>query len=478
MKRIVVIALIVLVIGLGAWAWLAFRAKSAGPGETAPATAKVARGGIELCVEATGSVESNLDVDIKCKASGEIVTLPYDISDRVQRYVPGQNDQAALLVALNPIDEQRRVMRAQSQRDVAKARHDQAVQDLVITKENLRISTLETAAGVLGAKAKNDLMQLTHNRQRDLFQRQVATQDEVDNSGTAAKIADADYQISLARQEALKSQEMTIQLRQADVELAGANLASAEVDLADVQQRLTETKIYSPIDGVITGRNVEIGQIVASGTMNIGGGTTLMTVSDLSRIFVTASVDESDIGRLVETQKVGQEVVITADAYTGRRFQGTVVQITPRGVNQANVVTFAVKIEILGEGKELLLPKMTANVTIKANSKTDALLIPYTAIHYDQDQPYAEVRMAGKNDRRALKLGLNDGVKAEVIEGVYEGEEVVLGAASTTSWSNEGKSHRPATRPTTAPTSTTMPSQPASASASAPASAPATEPQR
>jgi len=289
------------------------------------------------------------------------------------------------------------------------------------------------------AKARADLADLTMGRTRKLFERNGATQDEVDKAKADLEIARAQVQVAQADLAELKAARTTVDLRRFEVDLAQANLASSAVDLAEAQRRLDETRIYSPIDGVITSRDVSIGQIIASGILNVGGGTPLMTVSDLSRVFVEAVVDESDIGRLIETGKVGQEAAITADAYPGRRFTGVVERITPRGVSEAKVISFTVKIEVAGGGKELLLPKMTANVTILADQRNNVLLASNSAIQYDKDQPWVSLLQGGKFVRRHVKLGLNDGLHAEVLEGLVEGDEVRTAAGLGTKWSNEGK---------------------------------------
>jgi HlyD family secretion protein len=444
MKRAIVI--ILLLAGVGALAWWLVRREQAAPPAKPAVTAKVHRGDIELLVDATGSVESNQDVEIKSKASGEVIKLPHDVSDRVPKYVPGKNEDEALLVRLDPIDESRRVQRAKAEADAATARLNQAQANLAIARADLAAARPRAEADIAAADAKSKLADLTRDRTLELRRRLVATQDEADNVVAQAKIAEAQLKVAEVQRQALASLELGVTLRQADVELAKANLDAAKVDLADAEQRLAETKIYSPIDGVLTQRKVEIGQIIASGIINIAGGTALMTVSDTSRMFVVAVVDESDIGRLVETGRLGQAVTVTADAYPGRRFTGQVVQITPWGTSEAKVVSFSVKIEITGGGIELLLPKMTADVSILANRKAGVLLAPNAAVMYDLDQPYVRVRQGGQFLRRNVKLGLNDGRQAEVIEGLSEGDEVTLITELRTKWSNEGKPVEPTSR--------------------------------
>jgi len=346
------------------------------------------------------------------------------------------------------VDESRNVQRAEAQADAAEARLSQAQSNLAIAQADLAAARPRAEANIEAAKATAAMAKLTRDRTLELLRRLVATQDEADNAIARAKVADAQLKLAEVQRQALASLELAIKLRQADIALAKANLAAAKVDLADAQQRLAETNIYSPIAGVVTQSNVEIGQIIASGIINIAGGTTLMTVSDLSRVFVVAVVDESDIGRLVETDRLDHTVTITADAYPGKRFTGKVVQITPWGVSEAKVVSFSVKIEITGGGIELFLPKMTADVAILANRKAGVLLVPNTALLYDVDQPYVRMRREGKFTRQDVKLGLNDGRQAEVLSGLNEGDEVELVTNLRTKWSNVGKSSK---KPTTTP---------------------------
>lgn len=444
-KWIIVLVVAAGVIG-GIW-WAVHRAVQPPPQTEEIRTAAVERGAIRVVIEATGSVESNLDVAIKCKASGEVVSIQYDVSDRVPKYVEGLNDLEALLVQLDPIDEQRNVERAQAQQEAAQARLDQATQNLAVARERLRTTALDAEARIAAAQARLDLARLQLDRVRQLLQRGAATQDELDTADANAKITEADLHAAQAYAETLEELRQVVQLRQADVALAKADLARSAVDLADARQRLTDTKIYSPIDGVITSRDVEIGQIVASGIVTVGGGTTMMTVSDLSRLFVMAAVDESDIGRLVETGRLGQSVVITTDSYPGRQFRGQVIQITPRGESEAKVVTFAVKIEVLDEDKNLLLPKMTADVEILADEKPDVLLVPLAAVRFEPGATLVDVQRGDGVEARAVRLGLNDGLQAEVLEGLTEGEQVRVGERSLTTWSNEGRAPRPATAP-------------------------------
>jgi len=178
---------------------------------------------------------------------------------------------------------------------------------------------------------------------------------------------------------------------------------------------------------------VEIGQIISSPMSNVGGGTPLLTLSDLSRVFVLASVHESDIGKII----VGQDASITVEAFAGTQFAGKVERIAAKGVNVSNVVTFEVKIEVLSENKGLLKPEMTATVDVVSARKDDVLLAPSAAIIRKNGGRFVRLPVAGGTpEERAVSVGIDNGDKAEVLEGLKEGETVLVQKAETESrWS-------------------------------------------
>jgi len=159
-------------------------------------------------------------------------------------------------------------------------------------------------------------------------------------------------------------------------------------------------------------------------------------LSDLSRLFVLASVDESDIGKVA----LEQPVTITADAFPEERFRGKVVRIATRGLNTSGVVTFEVKIEVQSRNKSLLRPEMTTNVEIIAASKEDVLLVPNEAVSRKRGQPVCQVAQTdGTTEERPVEVGLTDGVNTEITAGLTEGERVVLPAGKAESqWRREG----------------------------------------
>jgi multidrug efflux pump subunit AcrA (membrane-fusion protein) len=395
-----------------------------------PVTAKVHRGTLRLTVPSTGRVVSNLDVDIKCKASGEIMRLPYDVSDTVKK--------DTLLVELDPIDEQRILKQAEAALEASQARLAAARQSLTVAERTLETDRLRANAALASAQACVRDAQAKAGRVKELLAGALSSQEEYDTAETLATQCAADLEGAKARIAELETQELALDLRRQDVKLAEAAVEGDQVGLAIAQDRLRDTKVVAPIDGVVAVRNVQIGQIISSGISNVGGGTTILTLSDLSRLFVLASVDESDIGSV----RLDQEVAITADAFPGKTFPGRVVRIATRGVNLSNVVTFEVKIEVLGNEKSLLKPEMTANVEIVTAVKEGVLLAPAEAVVRQAGgrRVVTVLEADGTTRETAVEPGLSDGTVTEILVGLAEGQTVVERPwASESKWRSEEK---------------------------------------
>ncbi|MGD8781188.1 MAG: efflux RND transporter periplasmic adaptor subunit [Ignavibacteria bacterium] len=172
-----------------------------------------------------------------------------------------------------------------------------------------------------------------------------------------------------------------------DVEAAKASLKSSESSLEKAKQNLEYAYIYSPISGTIMDRAVEEGQTVAA---SYSTPTLFTIVNDLTSMRILASVDESDIGSIVE----GQKVEFTVQAYSDKTFEGSVTQIRLMPTTSSNVVNYTVV--ILADNKEnFLLPGMTATVDFFVNSSENVLLVPNTALRFSATE--AMIAEAMKN---------------------------------------------------------------------------------
>lgn len=433
MKKAIVIILILALAAGGVWAWRARSKKKQAP-KAETKIVEVARGPIAKTVEARGVVVSNLDVEIKSKASGEIISLPFDVSDTVKK--------GELVAELDPEDEQRNVNKTQANLNASRAALTKSQRNLSVAEKNLKTSYKTAEVNLKSARIKADEADARLERTRQLHEKKLASREELDAAQTAATTAWAAHEQAKLRFDELDAAKAALEVQRQDIVQSGANLESAAMNLELAQQGLDDTKIYAPMDGVITARNVQTGQIISSGISNVGGGTALMVISDLSRIYVTASVDESDIAGVAP----GQRVRITADAFPDERFMGEVERVARQGVNTSNVVTFEVKIEVLSPNKELLMPGMTADAEIIVQMKRDALLIPASAITRDkQGRRVVTIAAAGgKTEERPVETGIESGLMIEITSGLQEGEKIkVKQGAAASRWSQEGREGPP-----------------------------------
>jgi len=376
-------------------------------------TAKVERGPLRQSVSSTGRIVPNLDVDIKCKASGQIVELPYDISDEVAS--------GTLILEIDPIDMARYAKQSGVKLAASQFRLTQARLNLKVAEQNLVTQRTKVDAALKSAQARYDDAKSKAERMKQLFEKKLSSREDFDTAQTTAVQAQSDLENARASSEDLKTQEISLDLKRQDIRLAENQVESDKINEDLAEQQLKDTKVFSPIDGVVSARTVQVGQIISSGISNVGGGTTVLTLSDLSHIYVLASVDESDIGKVDEEQDVN----ITADAYPEKFFPGKVVRIATKGVNASNVVTFEVKIEVTGRNKSLLKPEMTTNLEIIVADRQDALIVPSEAISRKRGKRIAFVKKSvGPSEEREVEVGISNGFQTEIVKGLKEGEEL------------------------------------------------------
>ncbi|MDA8101301.1 MAG: efflux RND transporter periplasmic adaptor subunit [Nitrospiraceae bacterium] len=221
---------------------------------------------------------------------------------------------------------------------------------------------------------------------------------------------------------------------------AKAQLAQARAALQSAATNLSYTKIYSPVDGVVISRNVDIGQTVAASFQT----PTLFTIAqDLTKMQIDTNVAESDIGKV----KVGQDVEFTVDAYPDTTFDGKVWQVRRAPITVQNVVTYDVVIQVSNRDLKLM-PGMTANVSVITNMRENVLRIPNAALRFRPERPAGSASPAqaaggkkgpsgpavwvlenGKSKRAGVTLGISDGTYTEVLSGeVKEGQDVIVEA--------------------------------------------------
>jgi multidrug efflux pump subunit AcrA (membrane-fusion protein) len=417
MKYLALFLVLLVVLGGGGYL-IRSRMKSA---ETAAVnvqtTDPVARRTIEKIVSANGKVASNRDVDIKCQASGTIKNLPYtDVSREVK---PGE-----ILCQLDPIDMQRQLDTATAVVEADQSRITEAQLNRDIAKMALQTSRQRSEATLASVKAQAADAHAKAERTRQLYENKptaLASKEELDTAETAATQADSAVTNAQAAIAELDQQKLQIDTKELQIKQMQAALAQDQARLKTAQQNVEYCTVFAPlavnpddpprwfISSLLT--NIAPGYIVQSGTSGFSAGTTIMTLSDLSHVFVLASVDESDIGSVTDPVRGGtpQKVRVTADSFPGQVFEGHVVRVATKGVNTSNVVTFEVKIEITSDNRTLLRPEMTGTANIVCAARPDVLAIPAAAFSRASagDSPAGEnlVPTAGPRDPSVAPSG-------------------------------------------------------------------------
>lgn len=202
------------------------------------------------------------------------------------------------------------------------------------------------------------------------------------------------------------------------------NIAQTNYD--QILSKLNETVITSPIDGTVIGKPLPAGQMVAQGVSN---PTVILTVADMSKMQIEAQVDQTDIGKVTE----GQKVVFSVDAYPDQKFTGTVSKVSQKAVTQQNVIYYTVTIDVDG-GENLLKPSMVARVSIIEGESKGVLLLPLAAIRTDKDEKYVVVQNeSGKLTNVPIITGLTGDDKVEIKSGLNEGDTVVVAQGQSSS---------------------------------------------
>jgi HlyD family secretion protein len=391
-RRLVLLVSGLVLVGVASVGYASLR--GAGASVDASKLATVTRGTMVRSVVATGKVEPITKVEIKSKANGIIKALNVDIDSSV--------DEGAILAELD--------------KDQLLAQLRGAEANLLAARAALTGAEAQLKKNVVEAEGPDaEFARRAFVRAQSLFAQHLIAQSALDDAQSALDVAEN-------RKRAAQSQLAVSQARVAE---ANAQVAQAKAAADRAAEDLANATIRAPIRATVLTRDVEIGSPVSS-ILNLGANATLvMTLGDIEQVFVRGKVDEADIGRV----RLGQPARIRVETFKDRVFNGKVTQISPMGVEKDNVTNFEVRVSIDNPGKELKA-NMTANAEIVLDEHPQSLILPQAAILYDADKnPSVDVvDPAAKTGRRRapVKVGIADGTKIEILDGVTEGDRVVL----------------------------------------------------
>ncbi|MCA0400661.1 MAG: efflux RND transporter periplasmic adaptor subunit [Proteobacteria bacterium] len=382
MRKILFLSIVVLA-GLGIWAYSARSSSEQAETGQRYRSEKIGRGPIIATVAATGTVMPTTTVIVGSQLSGQVVEILADFNSEVKA---GQ-----ILARLNR--DTLTARRDGALADLAQARAARQLSDAQSEKVRADIRRAEAQQGDMQAQAQRAEALLadaetTFERQNSLKARGIATDVALQSAATqrATQVAakrSAEAQIASSRAQ-IASLQADLKVVEAQKLSGDAQVAKAEAIVRQIEVDMANSEIKSPVDGVVVQRNIELGQTVAA---SLQSPTLFLVAQNLRQIEIYVNVDEADVGRV----KVGQEVEFSVNAYMARNFRGQVKQIRLGSQNVQNVVIYTTVVSVPNEDMALL-PGMTANLRIFTERKPDVLRVPNAALRW---QPAGAPRPAG-----------------------------------------------------------------------------------
>jgi HlyD family secretion protein len=395
MKKVILV-LVFLGVAVGAALW--WKSLTAEKKITVLATETVTRGSVRKVLEQTGIIKSQVGAIVKIgtRATGKIEKMMVRVGDPVEK---------GRLVA--QIDSRE----LEAQATEARARLAAAQAELNRVEQAYPLTITEARHDLALTRARSDYLRNTYLRQQKLAERNVISRDTIEDVRQRAEVEANQVAVKQAILERLQREFAD------EAAKARAGVKQAEATLAALEVRISYTRIFSPIDGVVSQVTAQEGETIVAGLQVAN----LITVLDPMRLEMWIYVDETDIGQV----HPGQPVEFRVDAYPGRIFKGTVDAIYPEPEIRDNIVYYQALVKINPEQATVLRPEMTTQVQIIVAVKDDVIDIPNTALKWVDGRQVVFVQDAdGKIRQVSPELGLAGVTRTEVLEGLVAGDKV------------------------------------------------------
>jgi HlyD family secretion protein len=361
--------------------------------------------GAAVVLNATGYIVAHHEIEVASKVVGRVAWIGVEKGDRVKT---GQ-----VLVRLEDDEYRAQFEQAKGQLDNLEARlleaeHGSRPEEIAVTKANLE----QAKANLVNAK-------LTLDRTRELASQGVFSRQQMDDAQSkyddaAARVASLEKTYELAR----------LGPRQEEIDSLRGQVGQAKGAMAYAQTQLDNTMIRAPVDGTILERAVEKGEFVTNGFVGDKGAKGyVVTLADLNDLQVELDINQNDFAKL----HMGQQGIVTTDAYPDRKYDGVIAEISPKADRQK--ATVQVKVKIL-HPDEYLRPEMNSSVAFLSDEKTPAagssarpvIIVPSSAVKNNA----VFVVLSGKAVRRLVKTGPTSGQQVRVEDGLIGGEDLII----------------------------------------------------
>jgi HlyD family secretion protein len=447
MRRAVIIAAILVAAGVVGYWFLQQGAGNGGVTAEDLETVTVERGDIEATVDATGSVEPEAQVTLSFRTGGLLRSLTVSAGDEVAEgdvlagldeaelslgvtqarlaLTSAEASQAKLVLGADADDIQAaRANLSSAEAALARMQAGPSADEITVAKADLRRAevALQEAqelydqyawVGGIGALPQSvNLQQATISYEQALAAYNIAMQGPTESELRAAEAAVAQARGQLSSLLDGASEE-DLAMAQVAVDQARASLELAELQLEGAT-------IVAPFAGTVALVGAELNEQVAP-------GTPMIVLIDPSDFYVDVFIDEIDIGQV----EVGQEARVDLDAFPDEELQGHVDFISPAATENLGAVSYSVRVDFEPTTVRLRAG-MTANITIVTQRRENVLLVPSRAISVDRDagQFYVERFVDGEVERVEIEIGIQDASYTEIVRGLEEGDQLVVGGST------------------------------------------------
>ena len=348
-------------------------------------------------VLATGTVtlKTGAEVKIGARISGQLEKLMVKIGDIVRA--------GDMIATIEHEDLLARVAQFAADLKAEKAR-------LKKIKEEGPLEINKLKAGLEELNVQISLAQKMLSRNQALRKKGIVSESVVDEADERLLVLNA--QINLVEEE-IKLEEVRLQN---DIRLQDAKVEKAVANILEEETQLSYATVTAPIDGVVAFVSTQEGETVVASM----SAPTFVTLIDLKKIEVTAFVDETDIGKIQERQKVK----FTVDAFPKKFFDAEIREIRPKAVIKDNVVNYEVMLEIFKKNISLLRPEMTANIVVTTGVHENVLVVPRGAVKRSGKKSFAVMKTEIALSEKSIELGWRDGDAQEVVSGLSDGDQV------------------------------------------------------
>jgi HlyD family secretion protein len=406
-------------------------------------TVVVERTTLRASVDATGSVAPETRLGLSFKSAGRVAEIMVEEGDQVKG--------GEILAKLETADLEQALIQAQaslaiSEAQLAQTEEGASAEDLASARAALESALADYEEVKVGpsqeditvAKADMEKARIALEKAQADYDR-ISWQAGIGATAQASTLqqASVDYERARAQYELTVDRPTNSELKQAEAQIAQARATLADLEekptpeeltiataqvtqarstLTQAQLNLDEATLVAPFTATVADVNIEVGQIVNS-------GTPVIVLTDPTSYYVDLYIDETEIGQV----QVGQPVVITPDAFPNEEIEGEVTAIKSIGTVSGGIVTYEVRVEIVPT-EVLIRPDMTVSATVVVEEKENVLLIPNRAIRREGDVMYVEVLdpSGGTEVRRvAIATGASNDAVTEVTAGLEEGDVVV-----------------------------------------------------